>query len=139
VKIVVNHLTRMQQGYICVSGLKLGTCHHVRPILSGNRLSTGLLRRNGGPFDMAVIVDLGTVKPHPQNPEVEDHIFDPTKATAIGTLTSSKFWTLLTQVAERKLVSIFWRRPDNSGDKVMWGRRRQRCSITWLSYSEFST
>jgi hypothetical protein len=66
VKIVVNHLTRMQQGYICVSGLKLGTCHHVRPILSGNRLSTGLLRRNGGPFDMAVIVDLGTVKPHPK-------------------------------------------------------------------------
>jgi hypothetical protein len=107
VKIVVNHLTRMQQGYICVSGLKLGTCHHVRPILSGNRLSTSLLRRNGGPFDMAVIVDLGTVKPHPQNPEVEDHIFDPTKATAIGTLISSKFWTLLTQVAERKLVSIF--------------------------------
>jgi hypothetical protein len=37
VKIVVNHLTRMQQGYICVSGLKLGTCHHVRPILSGNQ------------------------------------------------------------------------------------------------------
>jgi hypothetical protein len=107
VKIVVNHLTRMQQGYICVSGLKLGTCNHIRPILSGTRLSTSLLKRNGGPFDMAEVVDLGTVKSSPQNPEVEDHIFDPAKTKAIGTLKSAGFWTLLTKVAERKLVSIF--------------------------------
>lgn len=106
-KIVVNHLTRMQQGYICVSGLKLGICNHIRPILSGTRLSTSLLKRNGGPFDIAEVVDLGTVKYSPQNPEVEDHIFDPAKVKAIGTLKSAGFWTLLTKVAERKLVNIF--------------------------------
>ncbi len=106
-KIVVNHLTRMQQGYICVSGLNLGACNHIRPILGGTRLSTSLLKRNGGPFDMAEVVDLGTVKPSPQNPEVEDHIFDPAKTKGIGSLKSAGFWTLLTKVAERKLVSIF--------------------------------
>lgn len=52
-KIAVNHLTRMQPGYICVAGIDLETGSHVRPVLPSGRLSAALLRRNGGPFDIA--------------------------------------------------------------------------------------
>jgi len=68
-KIVVNHLTRMQQGYLCVAGLDVNTGEHVRPVLPGQRLPTSLLTRYGGPFDMGVIVDLGAVKATPQRRE----------------------------------------------------------------------
>jgi hypothetical protein len=74
-KIVVNHLARMQQGYICVAGVDIETFKHIRPVLPSTRLGTNLLVRNGGPFDMAVVVDLGKLTPNPQRPEIEDHIF----------------------------------------------------------------
>ncbi len=105
-KVVVNHLTRMQQGYICVAGVDLDTERHVRPVLKG-RLRTSLLARNGGPFDMAVVVDLGTPTPAPQKPETEDHIFDPSQIKANRTLGASQFWKLLARLARPKLVDIF--------------------------------
>jgi hypothetical protein len=107
VRIVVNHLTPMQQGYICVAGVDLETELHVRPVLRGTRLSTGLLTRNGGPFDMAVVVDLGIPRPIPQKPEVEDHVFDPSETRTIRTLRGNQFWALLTRIAKPKLVDIF--------------------------------
>jgi len=44
-KIVVNHLTRMKKGYICVAGVMSGTTTHVRPVLK-TQLSIDLLNRN---------------------------------------------------------------------------------------------
>src|SRR5260370_42124155 len=52
VPLVINHLTRMQQGYICVAGVDLETGRHVRPVLR-RRMGTVNLVRNGGLFDMA--------------------------------------------------------------------------------------
>ena len=43
-KIVVNHLTRMQPGYICVAGLDFQTNAHVRPVLAGSRLTVSFIR-----------------------------------------------------------------------------------------------
>lgn len=106
-KIIVNHLTRMQQGYICVAGVDLDTEQHIRPVLKGIRLRTSLLARNGGPFDMAVVVDLATPQPTPQEPEVEDYVFEPSKAKAIRTLGANQFWKLLTRIAKPKLIDIF--------------------------------
>jgi hypothetical protein len=51
-RIIVNHLTRMQPGYICVAGVDVSSGQHVRPELRG-RLTTDLLTLNGGPFDIA--------------------------------------------------------------------------------------
>ena len=45
-KIVVNHLTRMQLGRICVAGVDMATGKHVRPLLRDVRLSTQRLARN---------------------------------------------------------------------------------------------
>lgn len=106
-KIVVNHLTRMQQGYFCVAGLDVNTGEHVRPVLPGQRLPTSLLARYGGLFDMGVIVDLGAVNATPQRPEVEDYVFDRAKLKAAGTYEPAKFWRVLQQVARTRLRDIF--------------------------------
>jgi hypothetical protein len=60
-QIIVNHLTRMQPGFICVAGVDVSSGRHVRPVL-GRRLTTDLLASKGGPFDMAELVDLGAVE-----------------------------------------------------------------------------
>ncbi len=78
-QILVNHLTRMQPGYICVAGIDLETGTHVRPVLWYGRLSTSLLLKNGGPFELGCVVDLGPTVCVGRAPEHEDHRFNPTK------------------------------------------------------------
>jgi hypothetical protein len=105
-RIVVNHLTRMKPGYICVAGLDLVTGRHVRPVLPG-RLTTALLARHGGPFDIASIVDLGPTQYCGQAPETEDHLFDPRRVTRIGTMGPEEFWKRLVAASATRLVDIF--------------------------------
>lgn len=108
VRLVLNHLTRMQAGYICVAGIEVDSRRHVRPILGGGkRLTTSLLVRNGGPFDIAAVVDLGTTTPVPQKPETEDHLFVPSRARVVSTLSGENFWSFLKQVAEPRFSKIF--------------------------------
>ena len=83
-RISVNHLTWMQAGYIGVAGIAQATGEHVRPCLQGIRLRTNLLACNGGPFDMASVVDLGATRHVGEAPETEDHLFDPRKATRVA-------------------------------------------------------
>lgn len=116
-EIVVNHLTRMQPGYICVAGVNLENKEHVRPVLSGARLSKDLLSRNGGPFDIAAIVDPGTTKGAGSKPEVEDCLFDPSKARFVKNLGAEKFWKLLTELAQLKLSIIFGNELKSRGPK----------------------
>ena len=106
-QIVVNHLTRMQAGDICLAGIDVETGRHVRPVLRGLNLRPHLLRRNRGPFDLAALVDLGRVTPHPEPPEVEDHFFNPAQARYRRTLDPAEFWQLLTAQAHTKLADIF--------------------------------
>src|SRR5216683_4502869 len=98
----------MRAGYICVAGVDLESGQHVRPVLSGaKQLSTTLLARNAGPFEMGVIVDLGTVTPVGQKPEVEDHLFDPSQCTALRVVGPRSFWKLLGEHAKPTLREIF--------------------------------
>jgi hypothetical protein len=106
-KIVVNHLTRMQPGYICVAGLDLQTNAHVRPVLDRSRLTVNLLKRKGGPFDIAVVIDLGDTKPQGTPPEIEDHLFDPGQLTAVKELSAERFWKLLKSVSRSTITEIF--------------------------------
>lgn len=103
----MNHLTRMQPGYICVAGIDLQNNTHVRPVLAGARLTTGLLKRHGGSFDMGAMVDLGTTRPQGSPPEVEDHLFEVARASRVRELAPDKFWKILERVAQRQLVSLF--------------------------------
>lgn len=119
-KIVVNHLTRMQPGYICVAGLDLQTNTHVRPVLAGSRLTIDLLKHKGGPFDIAVVVDLGTTQPRGRAPETEDHVFDPAQLTAVKDLEAERFWKVPKSVSQKTLKEIFGKKlhPQRSGCAV---------------------
>jgi len=106
VKIVVNHLTRMLSGYICVAGVDVAAKQHVRP-MSKTNLRPGLLAEHGGPFALAAVVDLGPVKSKAVRPEVEDVRFEPAKARRLKTLEPGRFWNMLTELALPKLTGIF--------------------------------
>lgn len=106
-RIVVNHLTRMERGYICVAGIDLATGKHIRPVLDRRRLSAALLLRKGGLFDITSVVDLGVTKHVGRAPEMEDYLFDPQKASRLGNLAPDKFWKLIKSVAKNKLSDIF--------------------------------
>jgi len=105
--IFINHLTRMREGHFCAAGLDAIRCKHVRPVLRRRNLSTSLLARNGGPFDMAVAVQLDRARPAPSTPEVEDYLFDPRRARPLGAVSPDRFWRLLCRVAKPTLSELF--------------------------------
>ena len=106
-KIVVNHLTRMQHGYICVAGINPDTGHHVRPIPENDRPRRTHLARHGGPFDVAALVDLGRASHVGHAPEMEDYRFNPRKMRRVDTLAPQEFWELLKSVSQQSLAAIF--------------------------------
>ena len=108
-RIVINHLTRMQKGYVCASGYDPEAEKHVRPLLPGrdNRLTTGFLALHGGPFDIGAIVDLGSPRCIGQPPELEDHRIQTTSLKSAGAMTPDGFWAMLTHVARKSLRAIF--------------------------------
>lgn len=97
----------MQPGYICVAGIDVQSDEHIRPVLLGARLTVNLLRRKGGVFDVASMVDLGQTKPHGVPPETEDHIFDPAQLVGLRDLGAGPFWKLLKAVSHKRLADIF--------------------------------
>jgi hypothetical protein len=107
-RIVVNHLTRMTAPRICVAGLEIETCEHVRPTTPAYDLITRrLLRHEGGVFRMGAVVDLGTVTPEPAPPESEDHRFETNRARHVKDLTGADFVDLLDDVAVASLEDGF--------------------------------
>ena len=106
-RILVNHLTRMQPGYFCVAGVEVNTPRHVRPVLTRGRLTTDLLRPNGGPFDLGSVVELGSASHAGHAPELEDHRFDPSSTRWLFDDDPDDFWDALDGVAWRSLAEIF--------------------------------
>ena len=106
-RIVVNHLTRMQQGYICVAGIDLQTGIHIRPVLEYGRLQYTDLGRYGGPFDIGGIVNLGRISSRGCFPEVEDCRFALQHAQGCGHLPANEFWAMLDKAAKSRLRDVF--------------------------------
>ena len=105
-RIVVNHLTRMSGERICVAGVDLDAGGHVRPVCPGG-LTRRMLTRNGGAFDLGMIVDLGDVMPVPHAPELEDARFDSATAKVVGQMPWPEFWQLLKSLAVSEPNEIF--------------------------------
>ena len=105
-RIVVNHLTRMRPGFICVAGIDLTTGRHVRPVIQG-QLTRAYLTRFGGPFDIGEIVDLGSVTYAGSAPHSEDYVFAYTSAQSFAIASPVEFWTTLQRVSQRTLIDIF--------------------------------
>jgi hypothetical protein len=107
-RIVINHLTRMDIGYCCVAGIQRGTNTHVRPVLNKQRLGVNLLLRHNSLFDIATEVELGSVKFNGSAPEVEDWVFDPSSSQVVSEVIPSRdFWDLLQSCTHQHLRSIF--------------------------------
>ena len=106
-QILVNHLTRMKPGYICVAGVDINTLGHVRPVPCRGKLSNSLLKTNGGPMDVGAVVDLGLTTDAGRPPEVEDRRFDPQRATWLFDDGPDDFWDSLEEVAQEDLTEIF--------------------------------
>ena len=130
-EIVVNHLTRMEPGYICVAGINVSSKQHIRPVLSG-RLKTDLLAVNGGPFALASLVDLGPVRYCGYAPEVEDHYFNPQNVRVIRNLSPEEFWELLQHVARRGIMDIFGSAIRSSGNGCVVEVRTGEASLGCL-------
>ncbi|HEX9056242.1 MAG TPA: hypothetical protein VF818_01825 [Ktedonobacterales bacterium] len=131
-RIIVNHLTRMAPGFICVAGVNPETDEHVRPTTYG-RLSRRLLGAEGGPFDIAVIVDLGETVPDGITPEVEDYYFEPSDAHIVGTATPNDYWTMLGRVARPTLADIFGPDLQRSGNTCSTARGKGLASLGCLN------
>jgi hypothetical protein len=106
-RILINHLTRMHGGHICVAGVDLETRRHIRPMLANDPLPFYLLARYGGPFDMATVVDLGSPRAAPVAPHIEDHVFVRTRARGERPAASHEFWGLLEELQRPSLREIF--------------------------------
>jgi hypothetical protein len=106
-RILVNHLTRMQPGYFCAAGVDLETETHVRPVLRRGRLTTDLLSTNGGPFDIGAVLDLGPTANAGRAPELEDHRFDPAGTRRLYDDNAGDYWDALERVARESLEDIF--------------------------------
>lgn len=130
-RIIVNHLTRMAPGFICVAGVNPTTGEHVRPTTYG-RLSRRLLRAEGGVFDIAAIVDIGDAAPDGIAPEVEDCHFEPSRARFLSTVTPGNYWTLLNTVARPTLADIFGPELQRSGSTCSTARGKGLASLGCL-------
>jgi len=106
VKILINHLTRMQKGFMCVAGIDRARCRHIRPIVGG-LMKTELLAEHGGPFALRRIVELGETAFAGRMPEIEDRTFDPAAVEVLDELDKASFWQACAELASRSLGEIF--------------------------------
>jgi len=106
-RIIINHLTRMSAGFVCVAGIDVSKKMHIRPELRGSQFPTELLAVKGGPFDMAVEVNLGKVEDCGHPPETEDRRFKRSSLKQVRRVDSEEFWSLLNSVASPSLKAIF--------------------------------
>jgi len=96
----------MSGPHICVAGVD-GQGRSVRPVLDRSRLRRSLLRSEGGPFALGVVVDLGRPRPRPVAPEVEDVVFEPWSTAVAGRLDDAGFLRVLDVVAANSLRAVF--------------------------------
>ena len=106
-KVLINHLTRMQPPCICTAGVDLETRRHVRPLFLTGAPTTFFLARHGGPIDFANVVDLGVPRAAPKPPHVEDHIIHPEQVKKERTAAPEEFWAVLEFVCRPTLRDIF--------------------------------
>ena len=106
-RIVVNHLTRMVPGFICVAGISVETNQHIRPICNRVMLPLRWASSNGGVFGIGNVVDLGPVKDRHEPPEIEDREFHEQRLRCLDRLPPEAFWALIDEHHDTRLRRIF--------------------------------
>lgn len=130
-RILVDHLTRMAPGYICVAGLD-DEGHHIRPVIPGQRLPVSLLSKHGGPFALGATVELGATRAVGAIPQVEDHLFDPERCEQVTPPDPGRLWEGLSANAELRLLDIFGDDIRKEGPGAVVPVGAGRCSLGTL-------
>ena len=113
-QIVVNHLTKMDPGYICVAGIGIANHVHIRTTLA-RRLDDTLAKKYGGIIAIGEIVDLGVTINDGAPPEIEDQRFELNNIRVVRTMSATSFWKMLSDVAEPSLEEIFGKHLERAG------------------------
>jgi hypothetical protein len=111
-QLLINHLTRMQPGWICAAGIDRATGRHIRPV-AGHGLPNSLLDRHGGPLRLGAVVELGRSEFCGTVPEIEDRRFHIENMTAIQYCHDRDLYRACQEFAEPSLKDIF-------GDDLEW-------------------
>ena len=107
-RVIVSQLTRMKAPRICIAGIQPTTGCHVRPTTGGSeQLTRALLAEEGGPLALGTLIEPGEVKPSPDPPETEDHLFRPRRIEVLGRLSANKYREVLASNARPSLRAIF--------------------------------
>ena len=105
--LIINHVTRMKPGFICVAGVEPDTGKHIRPVLHQGLLTRSLLRKEGGVFEIGALVDLGPTKDVGCAPEIEDREFCAGNLRYVRKLKAEEFWRYVSQTAQNRAKAIF--------------------------------
>jgi hypothetical protein len=116
---------------ICVAGVDPETFEHVRPTTTPtDPITRSLLRKRGGLFGMAAVVDLGAVVPAPAPPETEllDEVSASDLACAFGPALERVGWKYAVEVGrgESSLAVIRARKQLDLAVDDRFGRLRLR-------------
>lgn len=106
-RIVINHLTRMVPGFICVAGISVEINQHIRPVCNRVMLPLRWSSIHGGVFGIGNVVDLGLVRDRSERPEVEDREFREQHLRYLDRLPPTNFWSLLDEHHDTRLQRIF--------------------------------
>jgi len=120
-----------------VAGIDPATGNHVRPVLAG-RLSAGLLRKNGGAFEIGGLVDLGAVKLVGHQPEIEDHLFSVGNLLYVRRVTPDELWDYLLRTSEKELNGIFGPALEKNGNGCIVGLNSGTASLGNLRQAHIS-
>ena len=104
---MISHLTRMREGFCCVAGIDEERGTHVRPVLVNEQLPVSVLASRGGPFDIAVGLDIGGVTPLRRCPHIEDCVFELDAVREVSRPCGDDFWALLASSARLGLEEAF--------------------------------
>lgn len=93
---------------ICVAGIEHQAKRHLRPVTDrDHRMGRDLLSESGGPFELGAVVELGAIRPHPDPPAIEDHLFQPERVHRSGSLDPDAYLELIDSVSQRSLRNAF--------------------------------
>ncbi|MEO8493851.1 MAG: hypothetical protein ABI614_02190 [Planctomycetota bacterium] len=105
-RIIVNHLTRMQKGFMCVAGIEPDTGRHIRPVLD-RQMRVEMLACHGGPFELRRVIDLGETTFAGRMPEIEDQLFRVEQVRVESEMDAGSFYELMAAGAANRLAELF--------------------------------
>ncbi len=128
--IVIDHLARLDDGSVAVAGID-GGHEHVAPRRDAG-WDTSATSRQGGPFGVGELVDVGFSRRVGEAPLVEEREVEQSSLRPLGRLSDAEFWSLLETLGHDSLPAIYGdalRRQSNGTARVAQGRGRASLGV----------